>query len=295
MRKKHQVPTAIDRPPFTPWSMWVDETLPLELPELESGYLYLYEEYSGNGRHRRLEKTFDLRLHSLMVSMPMSYQSGQYFVIPPNEEEVPTWREKLYHWLEGNMSWMTNTERRIRTIIFVNLDQYKDSDLLEIARVFYDAYDLLNEDGSLGNPIMRDTRWIGTVEPGFKIPPELAQWVYNLDIPKFINPEWKECFQALERLFPYLASRDPYMGCNPRLRVFFDHVYVYLELSGFSKRIQIRLQTTRKREFSWRQFWNEIQVMIYAIIYDKKKEIDANRLIPWYLFASNQISLLSVR
>lgn len=305
--------------PFIPWSNWVDNTSPIDRDvflDMKPGFLYLYEDYGGNGKHRRLEKTFGLRHRSLSVSVPTSFVNGMFFVIPPpvvqneytteNVELRLNWKESLLNWITGYMGWLGHNEDsneklfQNKMVILLDLERWTNTSLYELSRIFYQFYDLLQRDGTLGDYQGRSIQWIATTEPGIKLIPELHIWTTYLGIDKIRTPEWDECFSCLKEQFPLLIEKDAwirrFIGPGkplPKITIFFDNTHVYIDLTGVSKRLQIRLQTTRKREFSWRQFWDEIQIMIYSLYINKEKEdIDPNRIIPWYLFASNQINLI---
>lgn len=311
-KKQNQLASAPIHEEFIPWSHIIDCASPFSIDfssVLEPGYLFLYEEYAGNGRHRSIEKTLHLRLHSLSVSVPTSLNAGQYFVVPPpanndTGSHRDSWCQAIKDWVMGNLSWLGIQENTSKLIILSQLEKWTEEDMKQLSRIFYEFYDEIQMDGQIGHAKKRDVMWLGITEPGVKYIPELEQWIQRLEIPKMVEPNWKVCFQELEKQYTKIVSCDKILEklfqkitnnhSGNRLIIFYDSVYVYLEISGHINRMQIRLQTTRKREFSWRQFWNEIQIMTYALLKSKKKgEIDPNRIIPWYLFAPNQISIVS--
>ena len=317
-----------DFPKFRVWSDLIDRTPPFQniKPEkfwktLEKSALNLYEEYGGNGRHRRLEKILSLPVHSLRVHQPTSLQTinGRFFIVPlppnsqqQNEKEKGETRVDCMKWWEQTEQWLalrdfnwgqaveTEVEKdKNKVILLERLDEWEEQDLFQLERLLSRLYDYLTNEGEFGREVARDCLWIATTEPGFLFRQELRQWFCYMKVPSFRTPRWKDCYDILQEEIPNVLTKDPwihylnnmYQGETNEIKVYYPQKF-FVELYFVEEwRLRIRLQTTRKREFSWRQFWNEMQLLIYMLRF-RIQEPNIQRF-QWYLFAPNQFQFIS--
>jgi hypothetical protein len=321
-----------DFPTFRVWSDLIDRTPVFQQIKvekfwklLEKDALNIYEEYGGNGRHRRLEKLFSLSLHSLKIQQPTSIHSscGRFFVVPPpattqqEKEEVNNegmkWWEQVEQWLAlrefswgrtqqenagENVNEKTEREEKRRMVVFIRLDEWGEQDLFQLERLLFRSNDLLQNDGTIGLPCARECLWFATTEPGTLYRNELRQWFHYVKVPSFRLPRWKDCYDALQEEIPHLLENDPWIQyvnkmyqVEPKeLKIFYPQKFFVEIYFVETQRLRIRLQTTRKREFSWRQFWNEMQLLIYMLLY-RIQEPNIQRF-QWYLFAPNQFQFI---
>lgn len=263
------------------WSNMIHLTPKLDnlKDKINTDFLYLYHEQEGNGRHHALEIALDCPTDSFQTLVPTILLSGTVLILPPQEENQ--WKELLQNWIHGSLSiWFQNEKQKPRWVICTYLEHWNTQQMIDLSRFLYQAFDKLQWNSSLGEPSMKQIHWIGVLDPKVQLPFELNQWTRPIDIPKMILPRWEDCFRIFQEQWATLQKQDSLLQNRTlSMKIYVNRVQFSINKSKLLCQIYFPLNLNY---FSWRQFWNELQIVTYFLFLPQKS-------ISWRLFTSEII------